>query len=144
MKKLAIAASLIVAIASAGCLNGRSGPGQLTRSHLQFEKSKSKGEILDLDNHQDVEIDELERVASDGSTVKLKGYRSQANKSAVDAAVAQAGMARQSFKDMFEMFREFGGMAAQAYSGGVVKPAPQVVIVTNYVPVVAGTNAVPK
>lgn len=145
MKKLAIAASLIVAIASAGCLNGRSGPGQLTRSRLQFEKTRTS-EVFDLDSHKDVTVEELKRTAPDGSTIEVRGYKSRANDAAIDASTAQAQAARQSVSDFISMVREFGGLAAQLYSAGLVKPQqqPQVVIVTNYVPVVAGTNAVPK
>jgi len=144
MKKLAIAISLIVAIASAGCLNGRSGPGQLTRSRLQFEKTKTS-EVFDLDSHKDVTVDELKRTAPDGSTIEVRGYKSRANDAAIESGKLQAEAARQSVADFVSMFREFGGLAAQYFSAGAVRPQqPQVIIVTNYVPVVAGTNAVSK
>lgn len=144
MKKLAIAISLIVAIASAGCLNGRSGPGQLTRSRLQFEKTKTS-EVFDLDSHKDVTVDELKHTAPDGSTIEVRGYKSRANDAAIESGKLQAEAARQSVADFVSMFREFGGLAAQYFSAGAVRPQqPQVIIVTNYVPVVAGTNAVSK
>ena len=144
MKKLILSVSIAIAFASAGCLNGRSGPGQLTRSRLQFEKTKTS-EIFDLDSHKDVTVDELKRTAPDGSTIEVRGYKSRANDAAIESGKLQAEAARQSVADFVSMFREFGGLAAQYFSAGAVRPQqPQVIIVTNYVPVVAGTNAVSK
>lgn len=140
MKKTLIAA--LAAVALTGCLNGRSGPGQLTRSRLQFEKTKDV-ESLDLDSHKDVEVESVERIAPDGSTVKIKGYRSRANEAAIVNATKQAESAAKVADSNVEMLKLFGGYALQWASGGTARPQQQVVVVTNYVTVPA-TNSPAK
>lgn len=132
--------ALVCALTLTGCLNGRSGPGQLTRSRLQFEKTKDV-ESLDLDSHKDVSVDEVERIAPDGSTVKIKGYKSRANEGAIVASTEQAKSAAAVAQSNVDMFKLALSLAAQVYSGGMVKPQPQVVYVTNFVtaPTPAGT-----
>lgn len=149
MKKLILSASIAIAFASAGCLSGRnSGPEALTRSHLQFQKTKDK-EALDLDSHKDVTVEEVERTAPDGSVVRIKGYKSRANDAAMEASSRQ-----------FEAFTKFATAAQEKFNNGLMDLAtraerffsarevpanpPQVVIVTNYVPVVKGTNSTPQ
>lgn len=134
--------ALICALTLTGCLNGRSGPGQLTRSRLQFEKTKDV-ESLDLDSHKDVEVESVERIAPDGSTVKIKGYKSRANEAAIASSTAQAKAISDVAASNVEMLKLFGGFAAQLYSGGMVKPPQQVIVVTNYVTVPA-TNTPSK
>lgn len=130
MKKTLIA--LLAAVALTGCMNGRSGPGQLTRSQFDFKKT-AKSEEFALDSHKDVSVDELERTAPDGSTIRIRGYRSEANRAAIDSATAQSQMVNNLMMQNAEMLRQFGGMAAQYFSAGAVRPQPQVI--TNYVTV---------
>ena len=121
-----------------GCLNGRSsGPETLTRSHLQFERTKKK-EALDLDSHKDVSVDKVERIAPDGSKVLIEGYKSRANDAALEASSRQ-----------FEAFTKFATAAQEKLNNGLMDlatraerffsarevPANQreVVVVTNYV-----------
>lgn len=121
-----------------GCQNGRSsGPETLTRSHLQFERTKKK-EALDLDSHKDVSVDKVERIAPDGSKVLIEGYKSRANDAALEASSRQ-----------FEAFTKFATAAQEKLNNGLMDlatraerffsarevPANQreVVVVTNYV-----------
>lgn len=134
--------ALVCALTLTGCLNGRSGPGQLTRSRLQFEKTKDV-ESLDLDSHKDVEVESVERIAPDGSTVKIKGYRSRANEAAIVNATKQAESAAKVSDNTVEMLKLFGGYAMQWASGGIAKPQQQVIVVTNYV-TVPSTNTPAK
>ena len=130
MKKTLIA--LVAAVAMTGCMNGRSGTGQLTRSQFDFKKT-AKAEEFSLDSHKDVVVDELERTAPDGSTIRIRGYKSRANDAAIEATTAQSQMVNNLMMQNAEMMRQFGGLAAQYFSAGAVRPQPQVV--TNYVTV---------
>lgn len=130
MKKILLA--LVAAVALTGCMNGRSGPGQLTRSQFDFKKT-AKSEEFALDSHKDVSVDELERTAPDGSTIRIRGYKSRANEAAIEASTAQSQMVNTLMVQNAEMLRQFGGLAAQYFSAGAVRPQPQVV--TNYVTV---------
>lgn len=142
MKRIVAIVITALSVTLTGCLNGRSGPGQLTRSHLQFEKTKDV-ESLDLDSHKDVEVESVERIAPDGSTVKIKGYRSRANEAAIVNATKQAESAAKVAESNVEMLKIFGGYALQWASGGTARPQQQVIVVTNYVTVPA-TNAPAK
>lgn len=140
MKKTLIA--VVAAVAMTGCMNGRSGSGQLTRSQLHFgETAKSKN--LDIDSHKDVTVDKLKRTAPDGTTIEIEGYKSRANEAAIVAATKQAESAAKVSDNTVEMLKLFGGYAMQWASGGVAKPQPQVIVVTNYVAVPA-TNSPAK
>lgn len=131
MKKTLLIA-LVAAVAMTGCMNGRSGPGQLTRSRLQFEKTK-KSEVFDLDSHKDVTVEELKRTAPDGSTIEVRGYKSRANDAAIEASTQQSQMINNLMLQNAHMMQQFGGLAAQYFSAGAVRPTPQVI--TNYVTV---------
>lgn len=140
MKRIAL---LIAAAALAGgCLNGRSGQGQLTRSQLHLgETAKSKD--LDIDSHKDVTIDKLKRVSPDGTTFEVEGYKSRANEAAIVNATKQAESAAKVADSNVEMLKLFGGYALQWASGGIAKPQQQVIGVTNYV-TVPSTNTPAK
>lgn len=132
MKTLLV--GLAAAVAMTGCMNGRSGPGQLTRSQFDFKKT-AKSEEFVLDSHKDVVVDELERTAPDGSTIRIRGYKSRANDAAIEAGTAQAQMVNTLMMQNAEMMRQFGGLAAQYFSGGAVRPQPNnvpaTVVLTN-------------
>lgn len=131
--------ALICALTLTGCLNGRSGPGQLTRSQLHLSET-AKSKDLDIDSHKDVTIDKLKRVSPDGTTFEVEGYKSRANEAAIVNATKQAESAAKVADSNVEMLKLFGGLAAQYFSGGAVRNQPPVLYVTNFVTVpTAGT-----
>lgn len=119
---------LVLAIGLVGCTT----PGELTRAKVGIVDGKKS---IRLESHKDTVIDEFER--SPDGTIKIRGYKSVANQGAIEASTAQAQMLNNLLLQNAEMVRQFGGLAAQYFSAGAVKPQPQVVTVTNYVPVVA-------
>ncbi len=127
----------------AGCT---SSPKELTRSHARLEKT-AKSEFIDLDSHKDVKVDEVERVSPDGSRVVIKGYQSSANAGALEASTQQFNQMSSMFMLMQQNFNAMADRlaekAAAYFSGGAVRPAPVIQVVTNYV-TVPSTNAVTR
>lgn len=141
MKKRNITLLVVgLAFAGLGCLNGRSGPGQLTRSQLHLS-DKPKSRDLDIDSHKDVKIEKLRRVAPDGTTFEVEGFTARANEGALIASTEQAKSAAAVAQANVDMFKLAFSLAAQVYSGGMVKPQPPQVV-TNTVFVVPGTDTV--
>ena len=134
--------ALCVVFTLTGCLNGRSGPGQLTRSQLHLSET-AKSKDLDIDSHKDVTIDKLRRVAPDGTTFEVEGYKSRANEAAIVNATKQAESAAKVADSNVEMLKLFGGYALQWASGGTARPQPQVVYVTNFVTAPTPSGTVP-
>lgn len=128
-----------------GCLSGRnSGPEALTRSHLQFEKTKKK-EALDLDSHKDVTVDKVERIAPDGSKVLIEGYKSRANDAAMEASTRQFGAmlewAKASQEKLNNGLMDLATRAERFFSAREVPPNQrEVVVVTNYVTLPPATS----
>ena len=120
-----------------GCRSGRnSGPEALTRSHLQFEKTKKK-EALDLDSHKDVTVDKVERIAPDGSKVLIEGYKSRANDAALEASSRQfealTKFATAAQEKLNNGLMDLATRAERFFSAREVPNQREVVVVTNYV-----------
>lgn len=127
----------IIAIIAIAGLVGCTTPGELTKAHVSIADGKKK---ISLESHKDTVIESFER-GPDG-TIKITGYKSVANQGAIEASTAQAQMLNNWMMQNAEMFRQFGGLAAQYFSAGAVHPqGPQVITVTNFV-AVPSTNVV--
>lgn len=112
----------IIAVALAGCTT----PAELTQARVVIRDGKKS---ITLESHKDTSIKGFERMP-DG-TIKLESYASEANRTAIEAAVMQSQMVNNLMMQNAEMLRQFGGLAAQYFSAGAVRPQPQVI--TNIV-----------
>lgn len=122
----------IIAIIAIAALAGCTTPGELTKAKVGITDGKKK---ISLESHKDTIIESFER-GPDG-TIKITGYKSVANQGAIEASTQQAQMLNNLMMQNAETMRQFGGMAAQFFSGGAVRGQPQVVTITNYVTVVS-------
>lgn len=142
MKKY-LSALICIPFLAAGCL---SSPKDLTRSHARLEKT-AKGEFIDLDSHKDVKVEELERVAPDGTRTVIRGYQSRSNDQALEASSRQYDAMTRMSISMQDSFNNFADKLAEKMatymSGGAMRPTPIIQVVTNYV-TVPSTNAVPR
>lgn len=121
-----------------GCLTR---PGELTQARVVIKDGKKS---ITLESHKDTSIKTFER-APDG-TLKLEGYTSEANRAAIEASTAQAKMMENLMVQQTQMLSLLGGLAAQYFSGGIVRPpvnaVPATVVLTN-APISVPTSATP-
>jgi hypothetical protein len=129
-------ALLALAETLSGCINGRNGPGDITRSRIGFKSPN--GEQFDLDSHKDVKFEGFKK-NPDGS-ITIDKYESRANDAVIEASSRQ-------FDSMVRLIdlmqRNFNSgadrvvqKAGEVYTGGIVKPTPvQPQVITNYVTV---------
>lgn len=110
-----------------GCLTR---PGELTQARVTIKDGKK---VITLESHKDTSIQSF--VRSPDGTLELKGYESNANQAAIKASTDQAKMMENLMIQQTQMISLFGGLAAQYFSGGIVRPpvnaVPATVVLTN-------------
>lgn len=119
---------LLTALALVGCANS---PEKVTRSTLDIMIGTNH---IKSSTPKEYKIKKMKWTA-DG--VEVEGLVSAANADAIEAQVQQAQLQQQNFNQVLQTFQLLGGMAAQYFSGGAMRP-PQ--IITNYVQLPPVTN----
>ena len=124
MKHIIILAALAL---TAGCVTS---PERVTRSTLDITIGTNH---IKSSTPKEYKIKKLKWT---DAGFEVEGLTSAANADAIEAQVLQAQMQQQGFQQALQLFNSFGGLAAQYFSGGAVRP-PQIVTNFVYVPVSA-------
>lgn len=112
---------LIACALSVGC----AGPDKLTRTEFDFVRGTN---VIKLRTPKEYKIKKLVLNERDG--LAIEGLISTVNAGAIEAQTAQADMMNQLMMQNAAMLQQFGNLAAQYFSGGIVRGnAP--VILTN-------------
>lgn len=125
-------------------LTGCTSPGTLTEAKVAIVDGKKS---IKLGSHKDTIIEEFER--SPDGTIRIKGYKSVANEGAIQAGIAQGKILENAIQQNVQMLQLFGGLAAQYFSAGAVRPpaanpVPATLVLTPNAAPAASTNAPAK
>lgn len=130
MKTSIAAFILATACILTGCV---SGPEKLTRTELDFVRGTN---VIKLRTPKEYKIKKLKLNEKDG--LEIEGLVSTVNAGAVEAQTAQAEMMNQLMIQNSAMIQQFGNLAAQYFSGGVVRgnepfiPTNRLVLPSNF------------
>jgi len=119
---------------TAGCANS---PERVTRSTLDITVGTNH---IKSSTPKEYKIKKLKWT---DAGFEVEGLTSAANADAIESQMLQAQMQQQGFQQALQLFNSFGGMAAQYFSGGAMRPP---LVVTNYVqlPPIVVTNYMPQ
>jgi len=118
----------LIPLALVGCVGT---PDRLTRTEFDFVRGTN---VIKLRTPKEYKIKKLKLNEKDG--LEIEGLVSTVNAGAVEAQTAQADMMNQLMMQNAAMLQQFGNLAAQYFSGGIVRGnAPAIgtgIITTNY------------